>query len=117
MLHNINELYRAQGSNKLLTKEAGEIVQKHRPVYKVHHYIHHKDAVNVYDVDGVKTIYMFGEKTWFDTQEELDAHRAAYQKEQEKLKERNKIKKSIIAKLDNMTTEQLQAILESLGVE
>lgn len=117
MLHNISELYRAQGSNKLLTKEASEIVQKHRPIYKAHYYIHHKDEVTVYDVDGIKTIYMFGEKTWFDTQEELNAHRTTYQKEQEILMERNRIKKTIIAKLDGMTIEQLQAILENIGVE
>ena len=117
MLHNINELYRAQGSTKLLTKEASEIVQKHNPVRKVSHYIHHKDEVKVYVVDGVKTIYMFGDKTWFDTQEELDAHRAEYQKEQAILRERNKIKKAIMAKLDDMTIEQLQAMLENIGVE
>ena len=117
MLHSINELYRAQGSNKLLTKEASEIVQKHRPVHKASHYIHHKDEVDVYDVNEIKTIYMFGEKTWFDTQEELDAHRAEYQKEQAILRERNKIKKAIMAKLDDMTTEQLQAVLENIGVE
>lgn len=114
MKHNITELYRAQGSTKLLTKEASEIVRKQRCVYKALHYQHNKDAVEVYDVDSIKIIYMFGEKTWFDTQEELNEYKAAYYKEQELIKERNRIKKEIIAELDKMSIEQLKIILEDM---
>ena len=113
MKHSINELYRVQGANHLLTKEAVELL--HRPVYKATHKVHSKDEVRIYDVDCIKTIYMFGEKTWFDTQEELNEHRAQYRKEQEAEMARNKVKRAIMAKLENMPIEQLQRILEEMG--
>ena len=112
MIHDIDELYRIQGSNKLLTKEAAELLHLHR--YRATHKTHPTDEVKVYDVDSIKIIYMFGEKTWFDTQEELNAYRIAYHKEQEIKRERSKVKQAIIAELDNMSTEQLKAILENM---
>ena len=112
MIHSISELYRAQGSNKLLTKEAAELVPVR--VYRAIHKTHSGDAVKVYDVDGIKTIYMFGEKTWFDTQEELNEYRAQYHAEQELKEERRKVQNEIIAELNKMSTEQLKAVLEDI---
>lgn len=112
MIHSITELYKVQGTSALITKEASEIIK--RPTYKAQYKTHPKDAVTVYDVDGTKTIYMFGEKTWFDTQEELNEYRAAYQKEQEAKRERNKVKNAIIAELDKMSIEQLKTTLEDI---
>lgn len=114
MKHSIKELYRAQGSTKLLTEAAAEVVRKRVVVYRACHHIHKKDAVEVYDVDEVKIIYMFGEKTWFDTQEELNEHRAQYQAEMNALKERKKIMDALIAEFDKMPTEKLQSIFEDM---
>lgn len=113
MIHSITELYKIKGTPIIITKEAKERIQQ--PTQKVLYKSHPTDAVMVYDVDGMKTIYMFGEKTWFDTQEELNEHRAKYQEEQNIKRERNKLKNAIIAELDKMSIEQLKAMLENMG--
>ena len=71
--------------------------------------------VKVLDACGkTKLIYLFGEKTWFDTQEELDQHRAEYQVQRAQEITRNKVKKALNEKLDQMTIEELQALLATL---
>lgn len=76
--------------------------------------IHHSDEVKVADKDGIKIVFLFGEKTWFDTQEELNEHRAQYQIERQALIERTKIKKAILQKLENMTTNELIEVLKKI---
>ena len=112
MIHSISELYRVQGSNKLLTKEAAELLHLH--IYRAPYKTHSGDAVKVYDVDGIKIIYMFGEKTWFDTQEELNEYRARYHAEQELKEERRRVQNAIIAELNKMSTEQLREVLKDI---
>ena len=118
MIHSIKELYRVEGSTKLLTPEAADILRPKYKIYKALSKQHNGDAVTVYDVDGTKTIYMFGEKTWFDTQEELNEYRAQYRAEMDMLKKRRQVLNAIIAELDKMSTDELQIILEDMvGVE
>lgn len=74
----------------------------------------HIKPIKVLDTDGVKLIYLFGEKTWFDTEEERDAYREQARIEREKEIERNKVKKAIIEKLDRMSKADLEKILENL---
>jgi hypothetical protein len=112
MKHSINELYRVQGTTKLITEEANSLL--HIPTHRALSYQHKGDAVTVIDVDSTKTIYMFGEKTWFDTQEELNEHRAQYQAEMNARKERKKIMDALIAEFDRMPTEKLRSILEDM---
>ena len=114
MKHSITELYKAQGSSKLLTKEAAEVVKARVPVRKALYHTHAKAEVTVYDVNGSITIYMFGEKTWFDTQEELDEYRAQYQAEMNAQKERKRIMDALIAELDKMPTEDLHTLYNDM---
>lgn len=112
MKHSVRELYRVEGSNKVITKEAAELIANVKKVHPAISIMHKTDEVKIIDVDGVKSIYMFGEKTWFDTQEELNEHREEYHKEQNALKERRRILNAIIGELDALSTEELQAVLD-----
>ena len=68
----------------------------------------------VQSANGIKLVYPFGEKTWFDTQEELNEYRESFQKEQALLHEHNKLKKAINEKLNKMTIEELKQMLEKM---
>ena len=70
--------------------------------------------LKVHSANGIKLIYLFGEKTWFDTQEELNKYREDFQKEQAFIHEHNKLKKAINEKLNEMTIEELKQILEQM---
>lgn len=72
------------------------------------------DKIKVYDVEGIRTVYVFGAYLWFDTEEERNTHREQARIEREKEAERNKVKKAIIEKLDRMSKADLEKILENL---
>ena len=77
-----------------------------------------KDYVKITTAEGVRVVYFYGEKTWFDTKEERDAYRVERAAEREHLIKRNKVLKIINEKiathLDTLTTEQLEALLATL---
>ena len=76
---------------------------------------HKDDAVLVYHPYTLGTIYMFGEKTWFDTQKELNDYRAKYHEQRQLNMERNKAKAQLIQYIENhMTTEQILNLLQEL---
>ncbi len=71
--------------------------------------------LTVRDIDDkIKLIYLFGEKTWFDSQEELDAYRAEYHKERNAMIAKNKLIKAVTEKLQEMSAEEIAKILETL---
>ena len=70
---------------------------------------------NVLDVNGKKKIYLFDEKTWFDTFKELEEYRKQYQHEQIQQTLRNSVKKEIIAILDGMELKDLEILLSKLS--
>ena len=72
------------------------------------------DTIHFLDVHGNKTTYLFGSYTWFDSQEELDEYRKEYHKKEEEQKARNKLKKAIAEKLDQMNLEDIEKILKNL---
>ena len=74
-----------------------------------------KKPVNVLDANGKKQIFLFGEKTWFDTAEELEEYRNQYHAERNKALEKNKIKKEIISILDGMEKQDLEILLAKLS--
>ena len=132
MKHSIEELYRLPNSDNrsLMTKEyckANGIVivtdravwkacQKNGAIYAMHAHSHQNNnkPVKVLDVNGIKLIYLFGEKTYFDTQEELDSHRKAFQEQQAKEREINRLKKELLAKVEGMSAEELKKIIEKI---
>lgn len=72
------------------------------------------NKINFLDVNGKKTAYLFGSYTWFDTQEELNEYRKEWHKREEEKMARNKLKKAIAEKLDQMSLEEVEKILKSL---
>ena len=62
-----------------------------------------------------RLIYLFGEKSWFESQEELDEYRAEYQRERAESIEKNKVKKAVIEKLDEMSKTELESLLVALS--
>lgn len=132
MKHSIEELYSLRNSDNrsLMTEEYckanGIIIATDRVVWRacqkngatyampaISHQNNNK-PVKVLDVNGIKLIYLFGEKTYFDTQEELDSHRKAFQEQQAKEREINKLKKELLAKVEGMSAEELKKIIEKI---
>ena len=72
------------------------------------------DRIKIYDTDRVFFGYVGNVATWFDEEKERNEFKARARKEREEFLAWNKIKKEIIAKLDEKTTEELQQILISL---
>ncbi len=69
----------------------------------------------VLDVNGIKYVYTFGEKLWFDNEEERDEYRKNYNVEMTELKEKNKLKKEINAILDTMEIQDLEILIKKLS--
>ena len=85
--------------------------------YAIHcnSYVNANKPVKVLDANGIKLIYLFGEKTWFDTQEELDEYRKDYWAEMSIINQKNKLKKEINAILDSMEIQDLEILLAKLS--
>lgn len=122
MMHNINELYKINGQ-KFYTEEY--IIVNNIPKcacigdkqgWSKAHYsgANSKDYINIIDVDGVKKGYTYGEKAWFDTKEERDAHRVTMTKAREEQAKKNKLIKSIMAYYESMTIEQLNEVVATM---
>lgn len=131
MKHSIQEIYivhsNVSGANIMVTEQYvvanGIPTPKYRERSKHLVYAHplsshlnHNKPIAVRDVDdATKLIYLFGEKSWFDSQEELDAYRAEYQRERALSIAKNKLKKAIGEKLDDLSIEELEAMLLALS--
>lgn len=72
------------------------------------------DRTKIYDKDGVRVVFPYGVDYWFDEREERDAYREEAQAERQKFLQWNKVKKAIIAKLDEKSKEELEAILANI---
>lgn len=132
MMHSINEIYTVyNGAEKIryVTKEYlvanGIPTPKYKELrtmervglvyaHKVLSHCNNNKPVKVLDVDGVKLIYLYGEKTWFDTLEERDEYREEQAMIREKEKQLNKVKKAIIERLETMSLKQLNEVLASM---
>jgi len=131
MKHSIEEIYivhsNVSGANVMVTeqyvianniptpkyRERSQHLVYARPLLS---HLNHNKPIAVRDVDDVtKLIYLFGEKSWFDSQEELDAYRVEYQRERALSIAKNKLKKAIGEKLDDLSIEELEAMLLALS--
>lgn len=133
MKHSITELYtlyNVDTNTKIATREYCEAnnipcYEKTPKTYEerqagyakpcVSHVNTNSKGLNVLNVDGKKKIYLFGEKTWFDTPEELEKYREQYQRERVQQTLRNSVKKEIIAILDGMELQDLEILLAKLS--
>ena len=73
-----------------------------------------KGQFKYHDIDGMHIAYLYGEYTWFDTEEERDACRERHNKEQAEQRARNKVKKAILERLDQMSIEELEEVLKKI---
>lgn len=121
MKHSIEELYTIKGqrgiysedyldkhfvrvAKKFLEQKEGEA---HRLSYRSN-----AGALSVHTAKGVKIVYTIGEKVWYDTEEERDAVRAQNQKK----KEENARRREALAKLEKLSTANLEKLVEKLGL-
>jgi len=97
MKHSIRELYKVLGVKRpflatpafieeyqiATTRESVSTARLNGSPYAIRatHQQAHKGFALVHCVDSVDMIWMYGEKTWFDTKEERDAYRALKQRE------------------------------------
>lgn len=111
MRHTVTELYR--------TSEKGYYTEDYikangiKEYRKVMHLIG-KDAVKIHTATEIKTVYFYGEKTWFDTKEERDTYREETNRERAEMISKNKVIKAINEKFATMTEEELIKLLQTL---
>lgn len=134
MQHNINEIYKIHNREENIPQYVTEDYLCNNGIpygagFDIRLYVNngimcakpmgYKVAPNgmfkVQDVDGIKTLYMFGEKTWFDTEEERNEYRAQYHAKRDSQIAYNKVKKQIMTRLDEMSIEELEYILEYIS--
>ena len=117
MIHNVKELFKIYGAGRPFIATAEYIADHNIPIssrgsgaYAVRmcYRINNGKPATLYTNNGITKIYFFGEKTWFDTEEELIAHRAQYQQEKIQKSRYYKAMATIQAKLDTMTIEELE---------
>lgn len=73
-----------------------------------------KGTKNIYTAQGIRTVYTYGEKTWFDTEAERDAYRAQRNAQREEETKRNKMLKTIMEHYKAMSTEELEQVMATL---
>lgn len=120
MKHTINELYKINGE-KFYT---ADYIAKHS-IPKAKKYGAEgwsrcyglgadKGTKNIYTADGRKTVYTYGEKTYFDTAEERDAYREQQQNERAELAKKNRLLKAINCYYQSMSVEELEKVLANI---
>lgn len=72
--------------------------------------------LKVLDLENVKLAWLYGEKTWFDTEEELSAHRILVAAEMAENRIRNLAKKGLAEMIDEMSVEEVKAFMEKMGL-
>ena len=124
MKHSIEELYDIEGMNGLYSEDyldkhfvQVETFSRHLPHWhegKAHKARSRSNAgmLKVHTANGVKAIYMIGEYTWYDTEEERDAVRA----ENQKKREENARRREALAKLEKLSTANLEKLVAKLGL-
>lgn len=134
MMHSISEIYTLYNCENKIRYATAEYVEANkisapddyrmyrkmlaagiRCTHPTNSHMNNNKPVKILDVNGIKEIYLFGEKTWFDTAEELAAHREEYQRECAEQKAKNKVKKEIISILDGMELQDLEILLAKLS--
>lgn len=118
MRHDMNELFHIVGNPKIYSKKAVEFVNqpirrdeaRKGDAVRIHSKINSGKAFRIYDEIDSKEYrlgYQFGEKTWFDTEEELKTAREEYQRERKEIHERN----ALLKELANLSTEELRKLV------
>ena len=126
MMHDVNELYKINGAKFYTEDYLDKYNVPKAPKYHTsegwtvaRYFSPNTDRANINTASGKVVVYVYGEKTWFDTKEERDEYRAKRNAERAALTKRNKILKAVTdkvnEKLKSMSDEELTALLEKLG--
>lgn len=122
MKHNISELYRIEGQQG--TYSADYLFAHNIRVPKNYRDMTDGDAwhliskqgtngkLTVHTAYGIRVVYMFGEKTFFDTYEEVLQAKAEYQK----LRAEQARRRIALEKLEKLSTANLEKLVEKLGL-
>ena len=120
MMHTYEELYKINGQ-KLYTWdyiEANNIPKSNRHDNtgwsKCYYLGPDKGTKNIHTAQGMRVVYTYGEKTWFDTEEERDAYRAERNAERAEETKRNKMLKVIMEHYKTLSTEELEKMVATL---
>jgi hypothetical protein len=73
-----------------------------------------KGTKKIHDIGGVRVVYTYGEKTWFDSEEERDAYRATMNEARAEQTKKNNLLKIIMAHYESMSIEQLNDVVTTL---
>lgn len=125
MKHDVSELYTY---NRHHNYSHDYIVANNIPVWHrgmghlTEEYAHHQSYFGptkngkktMITAEGKKTIYVYGEKTWFDTEAERDAYRANRNAEREEQQKKNALLATIMQHYEAMTIEQLEAATKEM---
>ena len=68
------------------------------------------------DVTGKRKVFMYGEKTWFDTEEEVAAYRITANANEAEKRLRRIAKKEFADLIDKMSIEEVKAFMEKMGL-
>lgn len=124
MMHSIEEVYYINGRSGTYT--AAYLIANNIPVGSHHtllqegyaHKYSYKVAPTFYltEVNGKRKVFMYGDKTWFDTEEELAAYRILANAEMAEKKIRNLAKKRLAEMIDGLTIEEIKIFMEKMGL-
>ena len=123
MKHNINELYHINGQ-KLYTEDyikANNIqqatIENNEGWSRVSYVLNTSSSKerNLHTAEGVKKIYIYGEKTWFDTLEEREEYKKIREQERAEQSRRKKAMTTINDYLATLSTEDLEDLIKVLN--
>ena len=123
MKHNINELYHINGQ-KLYTEDyikANNIqqatVENHEGWSRVSYVLNTSSSKerNLHTAEGVKKIYIYGEKTWFDTMAEREEYRKIREQERAEQSRRKRAMTTINDYLATLSTDDLKDLIKGLN--
>ena len=95
------------------SREIGEHLIWARPL---NYHVNSGKPLKALDLEGVKLVWLYGEKTWFDTEEELAAHRILESAKCAENRIRNLAKKGLADLIDGMPVEEVKAFMEKMGL-
>ena len=121
MKHTVDELYHINGKGKytmdyILKHNVPKASKPHKDGYSMVHFVVNADSAKITTADGVMLGYFYGAHTWFDTREERDAYREEQKALRAASAKRNKMLKAIADYYSTMNSDELEAVMKSLGL-
>jgi hypothetical protein len=74
------------------------------------YHINSGKPLKVLDLEDIKLAWLYGEKTWFDTEEELAQYRAEVAAETELARRKKKALAEIMAQFENLSVDTLERL-------